>query len=82
MDVERNLIESCVKATDRDIFSSHIVEIVFTHHCTKACVHDFANFLNFYNNFSSINNVKGAIVACCLNVRDLRNLQKNHAQQY
>ena len=51
MDLERNLIESCVKATDRDIFSSHIVEIVFTHHCTKACVHDFANFLNFYDNF-------------------------------
>ena len=77
MDLERNLIESCVKATDRDIFSSHIVEIVFTHHCTKAYVHDFANFLNFYDNFGSRNNVKGAIVACCLNKRDLRNLQKN-----
>ena len=28
MDLERNLVESCVKATDRDIFSSHTVDIV------------------------------------------------------
>ena len=27
MDLERNLVESCVKATDREIFSSHIVEV-------------------------------------------------------
>ena len=32
------------------------------------------NFSKFYDNFSSRNNVKGAIVARCLNVHDLRNL--------
>ena len=58
MDLERNLVESCVKATDRDIFSSHIVEVVFTHHCTRACDHDFAHFSNSCDNFSSRNNVK------------------------
>ena len=28
MDLELNLVESCVKATDRDIFGSHIADIV------------------------------------------------------
>ena len=74
MDLECNLVESCVKATDRDIFSLHMIEIVFEQHCTGAWVHDFANFSKFYDNFSSRNNVKGAIVARCLNVYDLRNL--------
>ena len=32
MDLECNLVESCVKATDRDIFSSHMIEIVFEQH--------------------------------------------------
>ena len=32
MDLERNLVESCVKATDRDIFSSHTVDIVSVHY--------------------------------------------------
>ena len=50
MDLELNLVESCVKATDRDIFSSHIVEIVFMHHCTHGeglCfwLHKFLEFL-------------------------------------
>ena len=28
MDLELNLVESCVKATDRDIFGSYIADIV------------------------------------------------------
>ena len=43
MDLERNLVESCVKATDRDIFSSHIVEVVLRT-TASACDHDFAHF--------------------------------------
>ena len=32
MDLECNLVESFVKATDRDIFSSHMIETVFEQH--------------------------------------------------
>ena len=45
MDLERNLVESCVKATDRDIFSSHFVEVVLRTTASRlACDHDFAHF--------------------------------------
>ena len=45
MDLERNLVESCAKATDRDTFSSHIVEVVLRATASRlACDHDFAHF--------------------------------------
>ena len=42
MDLERNLVESCAKATDRDTFSSHIVEVILRATASRlACDHDF-----------------------------------------
>ena len=45
MDLERNLVESCAKATDRDTFSSHIVEVILRATASRlACDYDFAHF--------------------------------------
>ena len=64
MNLERNLVESCVKATDREIFSSHIVEValrttaltlvIMTSHISRILV----NFSKFYDYFNLRNNVK------------------------
>ena len=64
MDLERNLVESCVKATDREIFSSPIVEValrttaltlvIMTSHISRILV----NFSKFYDYFNLRNNVK------------------------
>ena len=64
MDLERNLVESCVKATDREIFSLHIVEValrttaltlvIMTSHISRILV----NFSKFYDYFNLRNNVK------------------------